>query len=172
MPDPHPTIRESASAPAEESTPRAAAPAPDTNEVDSTHTAPQAIRGLEQVRQMIAKHHFTAAVDALSKLRKQHPDSGYLPYLQGNLYADKLWCQQGIEAYQDAVRKDTAYRKDAGLIHGAIGCLVSDRHASRSMAFLRREIGPAAIPYLEQARKSGSLGISRRSDRLLRELAP
>jgi serine/threonine-protein kinase len=168
--EPHPMAPENTPAPPNDVAPREVEPVADSPRVAQPEPVRQEVPGVKEVRSLIAAHRWGEAVERLTKLRKQHPDIGYLSYLQGNLYVAKLWCQQGIDAYQDAVAKDATYRNDELLVRGAIGCLVSDRHAYRSMAFLRREVGAAAIPYLEEARKSTSLGISRRSDQLLRAL--
>ena len=65
---------------------------------------------------------------------------------------------------------DEAYRRDARLIRDVIRTFVSDKYDSVAVSFLRREIGSAAIPYLEEVSKAKSTGMRQNAERLLGEL--
>jgi eukaryotic-like serine/threonine-protein kinase len=128
------------------------------------------VPGLAEARALARSGRFKAAVDRLKQLRKRHPDDPEIAYLLANVYLGELWGDEGFEAARAAVRLDPAYRRDPTLIKNAVNALVSDRHAGRATRFIREEIGEAARPHLEQARRSRSLNISRRAAALLRSL--
>ena len=106
----------------------------------------------------------------MTSLRKKHPGNARVAYLLGNLYLEKLWGQEGFDAYKAAVRNDPAYRKDPVLIRASVRMLVSDTHGWRASRFLRDEIGKDAIPYLEEVQNSKVTRIRQSARRLLAEL--
>ena len=111
------------------------------------------------------------AVKKLEQLRKRYRDNAAIPYALGHLYMSKLWGQEAFAAYKEAVDKNPAYRTDPVLIRDAVRSLVSDSHAWRGAEFIRREIGQAAIPYLQEVQDSKATRVRYHARRLLAELA-
>jgi len=112
------------------------------------------------------------ALSELGKLRKQHPTSAYVPYLQGKLYFERLWWKDGFEAYGAAVRNDPRYREYSPVIRDAIRALSSRSQPWRATRFIRNVIGAPAVPFLkEAATHSRSKSVRQRARRLLGQLS-
>jgi tetratricopeptide (TPR) repeat protein len=113
---------------------------------------------------------WASSVKRLEQLRKRYPDNAVIPYTLGHLYMEKLWGQEAFAAYQDAIERNPAYRTDPQLIRDAVRSLLSDSHAWRGLNFLRKEIGAAAVPYLEEVKDSKATRLRTHARRLLDEL--
>ena len=98
----------------------------------------------------LAKRDPRRATRELDGLRRDHPGSAYLPFLQGSLYFDRLWWKDGFDAYSAAIRRDPRYREHPPVILDALRSLSSNSQAWRGQQFLRDDIGPPAVPYLER----------------------
>jgi len=126
---------------------------------------------LSKVDRLVRARRISAAIDALSRLRKLHPQSAVIPYRLGNLYTEKLWWSHAFANYRAAIANDGRYREDPTLIRNALRSLQSKRHPSLGVRFIRDELGAAAIPQLRAAAKNKrSLRLSRRAAQLLTEL--
>jgi serine/threonine-protein kinase len=132
--------------------------------------SPAEVPGIERVQALLEAKRWQEAVRLLEDLQEQHADNAYLPYLLGNLYTQKYWGRQGIDAYREAIRRDPALRGDPVLIRNTIRLFISDRHAWAAEKFLAETIGPAAIPFLEETRQSKNPVVRRRAERVLAEL--
>jgi serine/threonine-protein kinase len=122
------------------------------------------------VHRLIEAQRRDAALAALKKLAAQHPTSAYVRYLEGNVDFDNLRWVDGVAAYRAALRNDAEYRNDPTLIQNAIRCLVSDRFHGLCAEFIRKDLGEAAVPYLEEAARSDDMAnVRTRAAGLLRQ---
>jgi hypothetical protein len=113
------------------------------------------------------------AIVGLQKLWRDNPKSAYIPYLLGNLYFERLWYTQGLQAYAGAVAADHSYRARATLNHNAIRALGAAKTASRAYAFIKIGLGRSALPYLRHAATSDpAADVRARSAALVRALEP
>jgi predicted Zn-dependent protease len=126
---------------------------------------------LDQAEALLRAGHASAALDALRKLRAKYPDNPDVAYVMGNGYFDRMWWNDGFNAYRVAVSRDPAYRHDRVLISNVLKSFESDRYGSVGARFIEREIGAAAIPYLEEAARSSSRNVHAHASRLLARLS-
>ncbi len=161
-------------APQAEPGPGGGAAEPESLEIElppeSATPTDEQIPGIEQVHGHIAAGRWRSAVDALVALRRQHPDSAYLPYLLGTLYLEKIWAEDGLAAYRDALRLDPEYKNDPVLIRSAMRTFVSDNNAPRGIAFLRDQIGAPAVPFLTEAARSKNPKVAKRAESALAQI--
>jgi serine/threonine-protein kinase len=137
---------------------------------DAFHPVPEQLPGIDEAHRLIAAQRRDAALAALKKLAAQHPSSAYVRYLEGNVDFDNLRWVDGVAAYRAALRNDAAYRNAPTLIQNSIRCLVSDRFHGVCEDFLRKDLGEAAVPYLEEAARADSMAnVRTRAAALLRE---
>jgi serine/threonine protein kinase len=128
------------------------------------------IAGLDQARALVRGGRAGTALEALRKLRARNPKDAEIHYLMGRAYFDKLWWNDGFEAYHAAIALDPSYRTDRDLITDVLKSLVSDRYGAAGARFVEREIGAAAVPYVEDLTRSKSVNIQKRATRLLPRL--
>lgn len=126
---------------------------------------------LAAVRKLIKRGQKRTAIKKLVQLQRQHRQSAAIAYLLGNLYFDRLWWKDGLDAYRGAIRLNPAYREDPVLIRNVVRNLMSPRQHWRGAQFLEREIGPPALPYIEEGTRSKSASVRKRSARLLRRMS-
>lgn len=86
----------------------------------------------------------------LQHLGSKYPSYVEIPYLLGQLYFTKLWVADGLKAFRRAIALDPAYRSHPYLLRSAISGLGNDRDSGQVRAFLLRDIGAPAEPYLEE----------------------
>ena len=126
-----------------------------------------AAQGLEQARQLMARHETAQALAVLDGLRAAEPDNAEVLYLQAILHFDNRRWTEGVAAGQLAVKKDPTLKSDADLIKGVIQSLVSDRGYERSQALLR-SMGERATPFIrEAAHRDPSPKVRERASELL-----
>ena len=90
------------------------------------------------------------------RLRARSPRRADVPYALGNVYAELNAWRPSVDAYAAALKLEPAYRADPRLINDVVEALASDLAHSRASTILRKEIGRAAVPRLEQAMRSAS----------------
>lgn len=94
------------------------------------------------------------AIELLVKARKTYPDDARLPYHAGLLYLDRMWWDDGLKQLRAAIALDSQYKTDPELIKAVIrGFNTTAKYDWTLARFLRRDIGPAAKPYLEDTAK-------------------
>ncbi|MHA7630568.1 serine/threonine-protein kinase [Corallococcus sp. M7] len=126
--------------------------------------------GIDEVHRLIKAQRRDAALAALKKLAAKYPASAYVRYLEGNVDFDNLRWVDGVAAYRAALRNDAAYRNAPVVIQDAIRCLVSDRFHGTCEDFLRKDLGEAAVPSLEEAaREHPMASVRTRAAALLRQ---
>ncbi|RKH88608.1 serine/threonine protein kinase [Corallococcus sp. AB045] len=126
--------------------------------------------GIDEAHRLIKAQRRDAALAALKKLAAKYPTSAYVRYLEGNVNFDNLRWVDGVTAYRTALRNDAAYRNAPVVIQNAIRCLVSDRFHGTCEDFLRKDLGEAAVPSLEDAaREHPMASVRTRAAALLRQ---
>ncbi|NPC84036.1 hypothetical protein HPC49_38210, partial [Pyxidicoccus fallax] len=137
---------------------------------DSWRPPPEDLPGLDEAHRLIDARNRDGALAALKKLAAKHPRSAYVRYLEGNVDFDNLRWVDGVAAYRAALRNDASYREDPTVIQNAIRCLVSDRFHGTCQDFILKDLGDAAVPYLEEAaREDPMANVRTRAAALLRQ---
>ena len=98
--------------------------------------------------QLIKNGQRETVLSSLLRLRKDNPHSAYIPFLIGNLYFDKLWWSAAMDNYQEAIKKNSAYRNNPTLNKNIITMLSSGKTRQRATNILRGVIGHPAAAYL------------------------
>jgi serine/threonine-protein kinase len=95
------------------------------------------------------------AIALLDAGRKTYPDAGGLPFEMGRLYFARLWWRDGLEAFRAAIRVDATYRTDPDLIKTVLRGFITTPDTDEGLSrFLLVDIGPPAIPYLQETAQS------------------
>ncbi|MCL4223888.1 MAG: serine/threonine protein kinase [Myxococcales bacterium] len=89
-------------------------------------------------------------VRALVRLGSAHPTDAEIPLLLGEIYCQRLWVNDCLDAFRRAIRIAPALRDDGRLLRAVMYGLGNDGHHARIRRFLVDDIGPAAVPYLEE----------------------
>lgn len=129
--------------------------APKTEEeVEKRNTpppAPQLARTVHDAVVMIKQGKKDLALASLRQLWKKQPNSGYIPFLLGNLYFDKQWWSVSMDHYRTAIKKNQGYRKNPVLNRNVIRMLASTKTRQTATNFLRGVIGSYCKPHLKWA---------------------
>jgi len=94
------------------------------------------------------------AMQSLRALWKKNPNSGYIPFLMGNLYFDRKWWSVSMDHYRAAIKKNAGYKRNGVLNRNVIRMLASTKTRQRAWNFLRGVIGRFAAPHLRWAAKN------------------
>jgi eukaryotic-like serine/threonine-protein kinase len=123
--------------------------APDARVDDSVAPA------LARIADLYSNGDVEPALSLVVKERRDHPDSAQLAFLEGKLYFAKLWWNDGIKAFRDAIRLDAGYRSDPELIKLAVRAFLTTPSDEPQLAeLLDKDIGGPAKPLLEDTAKS------------------
>ncbi len=112
------------------------------------------IVGLDEVDALIRRRSWLQATRSLDRLRRQYPDSAYLAYLQGSLFMDHSYWQDGLEAYRAAIAKDARYADEPTIVRDAIRGLYSRSKPWMAARFIEESLGASARPALLEAKAS------------------
>jgi len=93
------------------------------------------------------------AIKSLEALRTKVAKNGYVPFLIGNLYFDKVWWGVAMDYYKVAIAQNAAYKRNAILNNNVITTLASTSTRRRAQSFLRFTVGAPAGAYLRNAAK-------------------
>jgi serine/threonine-protein kinase len=127
--------------------------------------------GVAEAWRLAEEGHRDAALAALARLRREHPENARVAFVQGQVNFRNYRWLDGLDSYAAAIDLDPTYRRDDQLIVDVIRCLDSDRFHGACAEFLYNEIGADAVPQLEQAARSHPLSNVRyRAARLSSEL--
>jgi eukaryotic-like serine/threonine-protein kinase len=97
-----------------------------------------------------------SVVRALERIRSRSPKRPEVYYALGNLYAELNAWRPSVEAYDEALKLESAYRRDQRLISDVVEALASDLAHGHAAKIIRKKLGAAAVPRLEQAMRSAS----------------
>jgi hypothetical protein len=127
---------------------------------------PQAEARAQTIREaveMIKDGKRDLALSSLHALGKKSPKSGYISFLLGNLYYDKLWWGVALEQYKAAIKKHAGYKANTVLIKNTIRMLASPRTRRTADGLLRHTIRRPAVPHLRTAAKNDPNGNVRKA---------
>lgn len=113
--------------------------------------APQLAKSVHGAVLLIKQGRKQLALASLHALYKKQPNSGYIPFLLGNLYFDKKWWSVSMDYYRTAIKKNSGYRNNAVLNRNVIRMLASTKTRQTATNFLRGVIGRPSVPYLKYA---------------------
>jgi len=113
--------------------------------------APQLATNVHDAVLLIKAGKKDLALASLMKLYKKQPNSGYIPFLLGNLYFDRMWWAVALDYYKAAIKKSSGYKSNATLNRNVIHMLGSNRTRNSATNFLRGVIGHPAAAYLKYA---------------------
>jgi serine/threonine-protein kinase len=113
--------------------------------------APALARTVHDAVLLIKSGKKALALASLHALYKKQPNSGYIPFLLGNLYFDKTWWSVSMDYYRTAIKKNAGYRNNAVLNRNVIRMLASTKTRQTATNFLRGVIGRPSVPYLKYA---------------------
>jgi tetratricopeptide (TPR) repeat protein len=103
------------------------------------------------ITELVAQGRLDAALDAIIKARRQFPAAAAFPFAAGKIYFTRLFWDDGIKAFRDAIRLDPALRSDPELIKTVLRGFITTPDVDRPIeTFLREDLGAIAIPYLEE----------------------
>ncbi|HSJ99958.1 MAG TPA: hypothetical protein VK932_01910, partial [Kofleriaceae bacterium] len=150
-PSPEPPAAAS-SEPAPEPSP-ATEPAPEPPPVPASGDPVAAI--VAQAGELVAARRRDAAINLLVKARRTHPRDARLPYHAGLLYIDKMFRTDGLKQLRAAIALDPRYRTDPPLIEAVVRAFNTTAQYDWALAsFLRKDVGGAAIPVLQDVAKN------------------
>lgn len=95
-----------------------------------------------------------AAIVLLNDARKVYPNRAELPLTAGKLYFGKLWWNDGIASFRDAIKIDPALKSDASLLDAAIKAFTTTPSYDGRIAQFVIELGPAIAPRLDELAQS------------------
>ncbi len=130
------------------------APEPTEDVEPKLPAAPTRAQTVAEAVRMIQDGKRDLALTSLHALGKRSPKSGYIPFLLGNLYYDKLWWGVALEQYKVAIKNNGGYKGNAVLIKNTIRMLASPRTRRTADGFLRHTIKRPALPHLRAAAKN------------------
>jgi eukaryotic-like serine/threonine-protein kinase len=129
------------------------------------------VPGVAEAWRLAEAGHRDAALAAFSRLRREHPNSARVAFVQGQVNFRNYRWLDGLNSYRAAIDLDPAYRSDERVIVDVIRCLDSDRFQGACAEFLYSEIGADAVPQLEHAARAHPLvNVRYRAARLSSEL--
>jgi serine/threonine-protein kinase len=132
-------------------------------------TAGGADKILARADELMANGEQQAALSLLDKSAPAFPDNADIPYRAGKLYFAKMWWNDGLRHFRNAVRIDPTLKTDPELIKLALKAFITTPDYNDGIAnFLRDDIGPMAQQYLEEtARDHPNKSIRARAKREL-----
>jgi serine/threonine protein kinase len=143
---------QAAAAAATEQAPTTAQPPKPTE--PAVETAP-VVDSIADVERLIQQGRREDAIQGILRLRRStFPRSGYLAYLLGNLYFDKTYWDDGLDAYIDAVKFTPQYRSNANVNENAIRALSHDQARHKASALFTEYIRRSGLKYLRKAAAS------------------
>jgi hypothetical protein len=95
-----------------------------------------------------------AALDVLLDARRVYPDRAVLPLTAGKLYFSKLWWNDGLVNFREAIKIDPALKRDPAVLAAAVRAFTTTPGYDGRLASFILELGAPAIPLLEAVAKS------------------
>ncbi len=139
--------------------PGSAAPLPvEPPEIEMPGVAPATEDGiLERARTDITQRRTEQALALLVRARKKFPKNGEIPFLAGTLYFEKMWWNDGLKMFREALKNDPYYATNGDMIKVIVkGFATTPAYNNDIAAFLRDEIGSPAEAYLDEVANTHS----------------
>ncbi len=130
----------------------AAKPVVEPPEIEMPGDDPTTEQGvMDRVYADIAARRTEAALGLLLRSKKKYPQNGEIPYLAGTLYFEKMWWDDGLAMFREAVRIDPLYKTNGDLIKTLVkGFSTTPAYNDDIARFLRDQIGSPAEAYLDE----------------------
>ena len=110
---------------------------------------------IDDIERLVKQGRRDEALRRIAQMRRtDFTRSGYLAYVQGNLYFEKLQWGNGLKAYADALRLKPDYRTQATLNQNAIRAFSNKQTWPRARALFVSQIRHGGLRYLRQAAQS------------------
>jgi len=110
---------------------------------------------VSRARALAADGNAEDAIALLQAARTTFPDRAALPFEQGKLYFARFWWRDGEDAFRAAIRVDASYRANPELIKTVLRGFIMTPDTDDGLArFLLVDVGPDAIPYLQETARS------------------
>jgi serine/threonine protein kinase len=104
--------------------------------------------------ELVAAGKVDAALDVLLDARRVYPDRAVLPLTAGKLYFSKLWWNDGLVNFREAIKIDPALKRDPAVLAAAVRAFTTTPGYDGRLASFILELGAPAIPLLEAVAKS------------------
>jgi serine/threonine protein kinase len=116
---------------------------------------PGPVNSIDDIERLLQQGRRDEALQGIIRLRRSNfPRSGYLAFMLGNLYFDKMQWSAGLAAYDDALRLRPEYRGNATLNENAIRALAHKTTWPKVNALYTGLIRQAGAKYLRIAAQS------------------
>jgi serine/threonine-protein kinase len=132
------------------------APAAGAEPPAPAHAAPEERPDVTRLRERAAAGDARGAVRTLERMRAREPGRADIAYALGYVYADLNAWRPSVDYYGAALQLDPRYRRDERLISDVVEALASDLAHTRAAQIIKKDLGAAALPRLQQAMRSAS----------------
>jgi serine/threonine protein kinase len=137
---------------------------------DPKALAAQRTEELDRLQVEIDEGRGADQVDPLRRLQTKWPRDARTNFLLGLAYMEKMYWADGFKYLELAIENDAQFREEPALIKAAIRSLSSQSKPGMGQRFLVKQVGRAAIPYLEETVVGGSARQRKYADRALKQL--
>ncbi|MBA3499137.1 MAG: hypothetical protein H0T65_02115, partial [Deltaproteobacteria bacterium] len=120
--------------------------------VDATFDPTDAI--LANANELAAAGKVDAAIDVLTDARRVYPNRAVLPLTAGKLYFSKLWWNDGLANFREAIKLDPALKNDPAVLDAAVRAFTTTPGYDGRLAQFVVELGAPVSPLLEEVAKS------------------
>ena len=125
---------------------------------------------LDRLQEEIDEGRGEAQIEHLKRLQAVWPKHARTNFLLGLAYMEKRYWGDGFKHLELAIQYDAEFRVEPALIKAAIRSLTSQSKPGMGQRFLVKEVGAAAIPYLEETVAGGSKRQRKYAERALKQL--
>jgi serine/threonine protein kinase len=113
------------------------------------------VTSIDDIERLLQQGRRDEAIQGILRLRRTNfTRSGYLAYMLGNLYFEKMQWRNGLEAYEDALRLKPEYRGNPMLNANVIRSLSHNLTWRKASALYVDRIRQAGVKYLREAAQS------------------
>ncbi|WP_428265514.1 protein kinase domain-containing protein [Haliangium sp.] len=130
------------------------------------------VESIDDVKRLINQGKRDEAIRGILKLRRsKFPKSAYLAYLLGNLYFEKVYWSDGLDAYTEAIQLDRSYRNRVTLQRNAIRALGNNGSRPKAYRLFMKHIKGAGLKQLRlAARNDKNPEVRRRAQWVINQL--
>jgi hypothetical protein len=106
------------------------------------------------ITELVAQGRLDAALDAIARARRRFPDVAAFPLAAGKIYFTRLFWDDGIKAFRDAIRLDPSLRDDPELVRVALRGFITTPDTNAELAAFLADLGPSAQPALDETART------------------
>tara|TARA_R110002096_G_scaffold171490_4_gene344416 strand:+ start:24998 stop:26689 length:1692 start_codon:yes stop_codon:yes gene_type:complete len=140
------------------------------SKVDPEIVAAHLSEELDRLQEEIDEGRGEGQIEHLKRLQAVWPKHARTNFLLGLAYMEKRYWGDGFKYLELAIQYDAEFRVEPALIKAAIRSLTSQSKPGMGQRFLVKEVGAAAIPYLEETVAGGSKRQRKYAERALKQL--